>query len=310
MCGPIAAAASATAVASSSRTFTAAMLPSAARSCVSVRGRSLVQVVGEVEEVDVPRRLAHPRQQHRRVAELLLRVCVDVQQVVPEWKAFFRRRAGLEIVDLRERVVVECRKPGPHLPLVAAPVVDERGGRRVVGHPQLLLPHGLGLSLKSRAPTRLDVERVHERPPQVAGGYAGWGLELRPGELRRAIEHAVLHPVAEAEQRLEVLPAHGFERNAMRRATRQSAGVAGTNVNAGSFGERLASAAIAMRSRSSSSCTSSPRFIARMYARSRASPSSGSPSSASRAWRPRRPESFDTTIRRASQPTDCGVMIS
>src|SRR5207253_1198396 len=32
---------------------------------------------------------------------------------------------------------------------------------------------------------------------------------------------AVLHPIAEAEERLEVLPAHGFERNAaMRRATR------------------------------------------------------------------------------------------
>src|SRR5438309_120980 len=202
MCGPIVAAASATADASSVLVVTAVMLPVALPRPVSVRGRSLVDVVGEVEEVDVARRLAHSGQQHRRVAQLLLRMRVDVQQVVPERKAFLRRRARLEVVDRRELLVVESREPGAHLLLVAA------------------------------------------------------------------------------------------------------------NVNAGSCGERRASAAIAMRSRSSSSCTSSPRFIARMYARSSASPSRGRPSSARRACRPRRPESFETTIRRASQPTDCGVMIS
>src|SRR3989442_15980664 len=113
---------------------------------------------------------------------------------------------------------------------------------------------------------------MDQRPAEIARRQPRRRLELGGGELRRAFEHAVLHPVAEAEERLEVLPAHGFEGNAMRREPCQSAGVAGTNVNVGSFGERRASAAIAMRSRSSSSCTSSPRFIARMYARSSSSP--------------------------------------
>src|SRR2546430_13555835 len=100
MCGPIAAAASATADASSALTVTAAMLPSRAGWRVSVRGRSFVDVVGEIEEVDVPRRLPHPRQQDGGVAQLLLRVRMDVQQVVPKWKLLFRRPSRLEVVDL------------------------------------------------------------------------------------------------------------------------------------------------------------------------------------------------------------------
>src|SRR5205814_1374185 len=97
MCGPIAAAASATENASSVLTATAVMLPSPTRSCVSVRGRSLVDVIGVVEEVDISWRLPEPRQQHGGVAELLLRVCVDVQHVIPERKALFRRRTWLAV---------------------------------------------------------------------------------------------------------------------------------------------------------------------------------------------------------------------
>src|SRR5947199_316677 len=93
---------------------------------------------------------------------------------------------------------------------VTAAMLPSHAGWRVVGHPQLLLPHGLGLSLKSRAPARLDVERVHERPAEVASGDTRRRLELGAGELRRTFEDAILHPVGEAEQRLEVLPAHGF----------------------------------------------------------------------------------------------------
>src|SRR6202165_663220 len=107
MCGPIAAAASATADASSVLVVTSVMLPSTARSCVSVRGRSFVNVIGVVEEVDIPRGLPHPRQQHGRVAELLLRVRMDMQHVVPEREALFGRRARLEIVDLLQLFVVE-----------------------------------------------------------------------------------------------------------------------------------------------------------------------------------------------------------
>src|SRR5204862_6842315 len=111
MCGPIAAAASATEDASSVLTATAVMLPSSARSCVSVRGRSLVDVIGVVEEVDISWRLPEARQQHGRVAELLLGVRVDVQHVVPERKALLRRRARLEVVDRLQLLVVECREP-------------------------------------------------------------------------------------------------------------------------------------------------------------------------------------------------------
>src|SRR2546427_2786430 len=314
MCGPMAAAAAATAETSAAFAVNTDMLPPGTHSRVSVRGRSLsVHEVGVGEELDVAGRLPHPRQQHGRVAELLLRVSVDVQDVIPKRVALLRRRHDLarpEIVDRREPLVVERREPGAHLVLVEAPAVHERFRGRVVAERQLPLPHFFGPSLESRAPAPLHVERVDQRPAEIARRQPRRRLELRCGQLRRAFEHAVLHPVAETEERLEILPAHGFERNAMRRGTCQSDGVAGTNVNAGSFGVRRASAAIAMRSRSSSSWTSSPRFIARMYARSSASPSSGRPSSASRAARPRRPESFDTTIRLACQPTDCGVMIS
>src|SRR2546428_8030488 len=133
MCGPMAAAAVATADASSAFAVNTEMLPSEANAGVSVRGRSFaVDEIGVLEELDVPRRLPHTRQQNRRVAELLLRVRMDVQHVVPERKALFRRRAGLEIVDLRELLVVQRCEPGAHLPLVALPVVDERLRRRVV----------------------------------------------------------------------------------------------------------------------------------------------------------------------------------
>src|SRR5207237_6322398 len=106
MCGPIAAAASATAVASNSRSVTAAMLPVSRPRPVSVRGRSLVDVVGEIQKVDVPGRLPHPRQQNGRVAQLLLRVRVDVQQVVPKRKTLCRCRPRIEVVNLREPLVV------------------------------------------------------------------------------------------------------------------------------------------------------------------------------------------------------------
>src|SRR5438034_10493911 len=115
MCGPIAAAASATADASSVLTVTAAMLPSHAGWRVSVRGRSLVDVVGEIQEVDVPWRLPHPRQQDGGVAHLLLRVRVDMQQVVPKRKTLCRCRPWIEVVDLREPLVVERGEPRPHL---------------------------------------------------------------------------------------------------------------------------------------------------------------------------------------------------
>src|SRR5437773_6253412 len=220
MWGPIAAAALATAVASSSRSFTAAMLPVSRPRPVSVRGRSLVDVVGEIQEVDVPWRLPHPRQQDGGVAHLLLRVRVDMQQVVPKRKTLCRCRPWIEVVDLREPLVVERGEPRLHLVLVAAPVVDKRLRRRIVGEWQLLLPDLFGLPLQARSPALLDVEGVHERGAQVARRDAGGRQELRPRELRGALEHAVLHPVAETEERLEVLPAHGFERNpAMRRRT-------------------------------------------------------------------------------------------
>src|SRR5438094_4000886 len=266
MCGPMAAAAAATADASGAFAVTTKMLPPGAHARVSFRTRSFaVEEIGVLEELDVPRRLPHPRQQNGGVAELLLRVRVDVEHVVPKRKSF--GGSGREIVDLREPIVVEGRKPCLHLILVATPVVDKRLRRGVIAERKLFLPDVLGLSLQTRPPALLDIERVHQRPAQIARGHAGWRQEFGPRELRRALEHAVLHPVAEAEERLEILPAHGVERNAvaMRRGTFQSAGVlAGANVNAGSCGERRASAAIAMRSRSSSSCTSSPRFIARM----------------------------------------------
>src|SRR5438105_13981386 len=102
MCGPIAAAASLTAVASSSRSFTAAMLPVSRPRPVSVRGRSLVDVVGEIQEVDVPWRLPHPSQQDRGVAHLLLGVRVDMQQAVPNRKTLWRCRAGIAAGALRD----------------------------------------------------------------------------------------------------------------------------------------------------------------------------------------------------------------
>src|SRR5438093_4120242 len=314
MCGPMASAAAETADASGAFAVTTKMLPPDPHPRVSNRARSFaMEEMGVLEERDVPRRLPHPGQQNGRVAELLLRVGMDVQHVVPERKPLLRRRPGLQIEDLLQRVVVERREPRAHLLFVAPPVIDERGRGRVVGGRELLLPHVFGLPLQSCAPARLHVERVHERPSQIARRHARGHLELGARELGRALEHAVLRPVAEVEERLEILPAHGFERSAAmrRRTVVQSAGVlAGANVRVDSLGERRASAAIEIRSRSSSSCTSSPRFIASTYARSSASPSSGSPSSARRAARPRRPESFDTTMRRACQPTDCGVMIS
>src|SRR5438132_2407959 len=105
MCGAIAAAASVTAVASSTRVFTSVMLPEARPSSVSVRCLSPVggacpvaavvglvaamQIVGVVEELHVPRRVPHPCQQHRGVAELLGRVSLDVEHVVPERVALF-----------------------------------------------------------------------------------------------------------------------------------------------------------------------------------------------------------------------------
>src|SRR6267378_6762314 len=135
MCGPMAAAAVATADASSAFAVNTEMLPSEANAGVSVRGRSFaMQEIGVLEKLDVPRRLPHPRQQNGRVAELLLRMRMDVQQVVPERKPLLRRRPRLEVVNLSELLVVERREPGLHLLLVAAPVVDERSGRRVIGH--------------------------------------------------------------------------------------------------------------------------------------------------------------------------------
>src|SRR5438477_11949271 len=111
MCGAIAAAASVTAVAWSSRVFTTVMLPAPRRCAVSVRCLSPVggavpvaavvglvaamQIVGVVEELHVPRRVPHPCQQHRGVAELLGGVRLDVEYVVPERVPLFRRRHDL-----------------------------------------------------------------------------------------------------------------------------------------------------------------------------------------------------------------------
>src|SRR5205807_4707608 len=161
MCGPMAAAAAATADASGAFAVTTKMLPPGAHARVSFRTRSFAgEEIGVLEELDVPRRLPHPRQQDGGVAELLLRVRVNVQHVVPKRKSF--GGSGLEIVDLREPIVVERREPPAHLLLVAPPVVDERLRGGVVADRQLLLPHLFGLSLKSRAPAPFDVERVDQ----------------------------------------------------------------------------------------------------------------------------------------------------
>src|SRR3989440_6462226 len=142
MCGPMAAAAAATADASAAFAVNTGMLPPRTHSRVSVRGLSMHEV-GVGEELDVAGRLAHPRQQHGRVAELLLRVGMDVQDVIPERVALLWRRDDLarpELVDGREPVVVERRQPGAHLLLVAAPAVHEGLRGRVVADRQLLLP--------------------------------------------------------------------------------------------------------------------------------------------------------------------------
>src|SRR4029077_8435694 len=102
MCGSIAAAASATADASSVLVVTTAMLPSRSRSRVSVRGRSLVDVIGVVEEVDIPRRLPESSQKHGRVAQLLLGMRVNVEHVVPKGKPLRRGLARLQVEDLLE----------------------------------------------------------------------------------------------------------------------------------------------------------------------------------------------------------------
>src|SRR6266566_7241048 len=133
MCGPIAAAAAATADASGAfaLTTTTKMLPPGAHARVSFRTRSFaVEKIGVLEELDVSRRLPQPRQQNGGVAELLLRVRVDVEHVVPKRKSL--GGSGLEIVDLREPIVVERREPGFHLVLVATPVIDKRPRRRVI----------------------------------------------------------------------------------------------------------------------------------------------------------------------------------
>src|SRR5205814_9629854 len=98
MCGAIAAAASVTAAASSARVFTSVMLPEARPTPVSVRCLSPVsgacpvaavvglvapmQIVGIVEELHVPRRVPHPCQQHRGVAELRGGVRLDGERGV------------------------------------------------------------------------------------------------------------------------------------------------------------------------------------------------------------------------------------
>src|SRR5438552_1584896 len=180
MCGPIAAAASATADASSVFIATAVMLPVSLPRAVSVRGRSLVDVIGVVEEVDIPRRLPEPGQQHGRVAELLLGVRVDVQHVVPERKTLLRRRTRLEVVDLLQLLVVERREPRPHLPLVAAPMVDERGRPRIVGRGQLLLPFGLGLVLESRAAAPAPRAEPRDRGvPRASTRRSAWPASRR-----------------------------------------------------------------------------------------------------------------------------------
>ena len=54
-------------------------------------------------------------------------------------------------------------------------------------------------------------ERVHERAAKVARRERGRHREFCPGEPARAVEDPVLHPVAEVEERLEVLAAHRGE---------------------------------------------------------------------------------------------------
>src|SRR5439155_15508233 len=159
MCGPMAAAAAATADASGAFAVTTKMLPPGAHARVSFRTRSFaVKEIGVLEELDVSRRLPHPRQQNGGIAELLLRVRMDVEHVVPKRKSF--GGSGLEIVDLREAIVVEGREPCFHLVLVATPMIDKSPRRRVIAERKLFLPDVFGLPLESRAPAGLDVERV------------------------------------------------------------------------------------------------------------------------------------------------------
>src|SRR2546428_907675 len=170
--------------------------------------------VGVIEELDVAGGLAHPREQHRGVAQLLLGVRVDVEDVIPKGVTLLRRgrgRARHQIELAREQVVVERREPGAHLRFVTAPVIRERRDRRVVGHGEGFLPDRLGPTLQPRPPAQLDVERVHERAAKVARRERGRHRELCPGESARAVEDPVLHPVAEVEERLEVLAAHRGE---------------------------------------------------------------------------------------------------
>src|SRR5438445_10016200 len=118
MCGPMASAAADTADASGALAVTTKMLPPGSHARVSFRTRSFaVEEIGVLEELDVSRRLPHPRQQNGSVAELLLRVRVDVEHVVPKRKSF--GGSGLEIGDLREPIGVERREPPAHLLLVA-----------------------------------------------------------------------------------------------------------------------------------------------------------------------------------------------
>src|SRR5437763_13031360 len=125
MCGPMAAAAAATADASGAFAVTTKMLPPGAHARVSFRTRSFaMEEIGVLEELDVPRRLPHPRQQNGGVAELLLRVRVDVEHVVPKRQSF--GGSGLEIVDLREASVVGRREPGCPLVLVGPPRSAQR----------------------------------------------------------------------------------------------------------------------------------------------------------------------------------------
>src|SRR5436190_5968499 len=187
MCGAIAAAASVTAVASSTRVFTSVMLPEARPSSVSVRclspvGRACpvaavvglvapMQIVGVVEELEIPRRLAHPCEQHRYVAELLRRMRLDVEHVVPERVPLLRRRhcgARRELEYRFEPLVVQGGEPCAHLCLVAAPMLHKRDARGKVLDREIPLPDLLGLALKPRAPAPLDIEGVHERAAKIA----------------------------------------------------------------------------------------------------------------------------------------------
>src|SRR5437879_12121975 len=93
MWGPMAAAAAATVDASGAFAVKTKMLPSGSNPGVSVRGRSFaVNEIRVLQKLDVAGRLAHARQQHRRVAELLLGMRVDVEHVVPERIALIRGR--------------------------------------------------------------------------------------------------------------------------------------------------------------------------------------------------------------------------